>query len=392
MPRRYTSGTSLSATVLRHTGLLISTWGRHPLTKTKTINLALQGGGAHGAFTWGVLDHLLGDTRLVIGAISAASAGAINAVALAAGLAEGGRAGAKAKLAEVWRAIHSARVPDLIRFNPFFASMASSTNVAQVFSPYTFNPMGFDPLRRVLSDRIDFAKVRAAPVELMIAATDIETGRARYFTRSEMTIEAVLASACLPTLHHAVEIDGRAYWDGGFSANPGLVELVKGSSTSDTLIVLLNPTTKSGIPVSAEEIANETGRLTFNAPFLRDVAVIEAVRESLPRGLARSLGSKSHHLRLVSHHFHLIEAGRHTRALPAGSKMKPDWGLFTYLHEAGRTEAYKWADTAYADIGKRSTVDLKARFLADPLLMPHHEVRLAARATSSPPPQKSLKG
>lgn len=343
------------------------------LPKRKTINLALQGGGAHGAFTWGVLDALLANETLEFGTVSATSAGAVNAIAFASGYAEGGRAGAKARLAEVWKAIHAARVPDLIRFNPFFASMASVTNVAQVLSPYAFNPMGFDPLRRVLNDRIDFAKVRQGPIELMIAATDVTTGRARYFTRTEMTVEAVLASACLPTLHHATVIEGRAYWDGGFSANPGVVDLVEASDVEDTLIVLLNPTSKSGVPTSAEEIASETGRLTFNAPFLRDVALIAAVRDTVPRGLARALGGRSPHEALARHRFHLIEAGRHTAALPAGSKLKPDWGLFTYLHGAGRMEAHKWLDATFEAIGRRSSVDLKQRFLgpqAEPTPVP----------------------
>ena len=336
------------------------------MAKPKFINLALQGGGAHGAFTWGVLEHLLNDPRIELGTIAAASAGAVNAVALAAGHAEGGRAGAKAKLIEVWKAIHAARVPDLIRFNPFLASMASVANVAQVMSPSMFNPMGFDPLRRVLSEHIDFGKVRSGSIELRIAATDIATGRARFFTRPEMTVEAVLASACLPTLHHAVQIEGRAYWDGGFSANPGIVDLIEASAVEDTLIVLLNAMTKSGVPVTAEEIASETARLTFNAPFLRDVAVIEAVRDSAPRGLSGRFGRRPHHLRLVRHRFHLIEAGRHTSALPAGSKMKPDWGVFSYLHSAGRSDAFKWVDATIGTIGRSATVDLKARFLDAP--------------------------
>lgn len=333
------------------------------MAKRKIINLALQGGGAHGAFTWGVLDTLAGHEKLEFGTVSGTSAGAVNAVAFAAGYAEGGRAGAKAKLMEVWKAVHAARVPDIISFNPLLASMASVTNVTRVLSPYAFNPMGFDPLRRVLNDHIDFAKVRQGPIGLMIAATDIATGRARYFTRKEMTVEAVLASACLPTLHHATVIEGRAYWDGGFSANPGVVALAEASSVEDTLIVLLNPTSKSGVPTSAEEIASETGRLTFNAPFLRDVALIEAVRDMAPRGLARAFAGRTPHEALIRHRFHLIEAGRHTSALPAGSKLKPDWGLFTYLHGAGRMEAHKWLDTTLQAVGRRGSVDLKARFL-----------------------------
>ncbi|MEQ1695943.1 MAG: patatin-like phospholipase family protein [Hyphomicrobiaceae bacterium] len=338
------------------------------MAKAKRINLALQGGGAHGAFTWGVLDALLEQSGIEIGWVSAASAGAVNAVALAAGMAEGGREGGRAKLAEVWQAVHKAAVPDFVRLNPFLSSLSNvsaASGVGRMFSPYQFNPMGFDPLRRLLTETIDFAKLRAAsPIELLIAATEVSTGRARHFRRDEMTVDAVLASACLPTLHHAVEIEGRAYWDGGFSANPELVKLALTSPVDDTLIVLLNPTSKSGVPTSSLEIAAETGRLTFNAPLMRDIEIIEAVREAEGGWLQRRFKRPSRLAPLVTHRFHLIDAGRHTAALPAGSKLKPDWALFTYLHHAGRSETLKWLDANAASIGRRSSVDLKARFLS----------------------------
>ncbi len=337
--------------------------------RPQKINLALQGGGAHGAFTWGVLDALLEQPGIEFGWISAASAGAVNAVAFAAGMAEGGREGARAKLGEVWQAVHKAAVPDFVRLNPFLSSLSSmsaASGVGRMFSPYQFNPMGFDPLRRLLTGTIDFAKLRAAsPVELLIAATDVSTGRARFFRSAEMTVDAVLASACLPTLHHAVEIDGRAYWDGGFSANPDLVRLALESPVDDTLIVLLNPTLKAGVPSSSLEIAAETGRLTFNAPLLRDIEIIEAVREAEGGWLQRRFKRPSRLAPLAAHRFHLIEAGRHTAALPAGSKLKPDWALFTYLHQAGRSETLKWLDGNLGNIGRRPSVDLKARFLTD---------------------------
>lgn len=338
-------------------------------SKTKRINLALQGGGAHGAFTWGVLDHLLAQDNLKIGWISATSAGAVNAVALASGMADGGREGARAKLRDVWEAIHKAAVPDFLRNNPMlasFANLSAVSGMAGMFSPTQFNPLGFDPLRKLLSEQIDFAQLRAAShVELLIAATDVGTGRPRFFRRDEMTVDAVLASACLPTLHHAVQIEGRAYWDGGYSANPDLVRLALESPVGDTLIVLLTPTTHYAVPTTPMEIANETARLTFNAPLLRDIAIIEAVREAEGGWLQRRFKRPSRLAPLAQHRFHLIEAGRHTRSLPAGSKLKPDWGLFTYLHGAGRMEAYKWLDGARSSIGAQATVDLKARFLAE---------------------------
>jgi NTE family protein len=345
-------------------------WEGWALARAKRINLALQGGGAHGAFTWGVLDHLLEQETLGIAQIAATSAGAVNAVALASGLASGGRAGAQAKLREVWEAIHKAGMPDFVRLNPMlagFGSLASSTNMARMFSPYDFNPMGVDPLRQLLTKTIDFDAIRASGlVELSIAATDIATGRPRFFRTHEITVDAVLASACLPTLHHAVEIDGRAYWDGGFSANPGIVDLAMTSPVRDTLIVMLNATLKPGKPISAPEIAGATNRLTFNAPLLRDVEIIEAVREAQGSWLARRFRRPPRLSPLARHRFHLVEAGRHTSGLPPDTKLKPDWGLFTYLHGAGKIETAKWLDGARASIGRRSTVDLKARFLSDP--------------------------
>lgn len=331
------------------------------------LNLALQGGGAHGAFTWGVLDRLLEEEALEIGWVSGTSAGAVNAVALAAGLAEGGREGAREKLREVWARVVKAGVTDLMRMNPFLYSLARSSAMSQMtslMSPYEFNPMGFDPLRKLLLEAIDFKLLREkSPVELLIAATEVATGRARLFRRSEMVVEAVLASACLPTLHHAVGIDGVAYWDGGFSANPDLVTLARESPMGDTLLVQLNPAYKPELPTGAREIASHINRLTFNAPLRRDIELITAVRAEA-RGSWWSGGRSASPL--VRHRFHLIEAGRYTAGLSPESKMKPDWGLFTYLHGAGRTETHKWLDRHRADVGKRETVDLAARLLSGP--------------------------
>ncbi len=342
------------------------------MPKRKHINLALQGGGAHGAFTWGVLDHILERDTHEIGWVSGTSAGAINAVAMASGLAEGGKPAARAKLRHLWESIAKAGVPDFARMNPFLMGWTRSeslSNMARMFSPSELNPMGLDPLRKLLSATIDFERLRkAAPVELMIAATDVATGRARIFRRHEITLDVVMASACLPTLHPAVEIAGRAYWDGGFSANPDLIQLALLSPHDDTIIVLLNPTTVRTVPTSVQEIAANTNRLTFNAPFLRDIEIIEAVRAAHGSGWISRWRQRRHALSpLASHRFHLIEAGRHTSALPADSKMRPDLGLFTYLHGAGRQETYKWFDGNAAAIGRRATVNLKARFLAENL-------------------------
>lgn len=358
--------------------------------KTVTLNLALQGGGAHGAFTWGVLDRILEEEQVEIGWVSATSAGAVNAAALAAGLAEGGREGARAKLRALWEAVHKAGVPDFLRLNPFLYSLSQSSSMAHVaslWSPYEFNPLGFDPLRRVLNDVIDFSLVQRGPIELLIAATEVATGRARLFRRAGLTVDAVLASACLPTLHHAVKIDGVAYWDGGFAANPDLVTLAMESPVADTLIVQINPLVRHGVPTGAREITGHVNRLTFNAPLLRDVEIIETVRETM-RGMWRP--RKGRLRNLATHRFHLIEAGRYTSALSDESKMKADMELFTHLFGAGRAEAEKWLDLHRASVGRRETVNLKERFLA-------HEAPVApadgpvtvtsSRAFSEPEPQ-----
>ena len=327
------------------------------------INLALQGGGAHGAFTWGVLDRLLEEEHLSFGWVSGTSAGAVNAVALADGLAEGGREGARAKLRQVWEAVHKAGVPDLLRLNPFLFGLSNSNTFAQVaslLSPYDFNPLGFDPLRSLLAETIDFGRIRASSsVELAIAATEVATGRPRIFRRGEMTVEAVLASACLPTLHRTVEIEGVGYWDGGFSKNPDLITAAMESPVADTLLVQINPLVRREVPKGAREIAGTANRLTFNAPLLRDVEHILAVREALKGRFGARRGRQG---ALAAHRFHMIEAGRYTASLSDDSKLKPDLGLFSYLHSAGRTQTHKWIAKHLKDVGRRETIDLAERF------------------------------
>lgn len=328
--------------------------------RTCAINLALQGGGVHGAFTWGVLDRLLEEQTLRFAWISATSAGAVNAAALASGLAHGGHEQARRTLRTVWEAVQEAGVPDLVRFNPFlrgFGRPSSLAPVASLLSPYDFNPLGFDPLRRILSGHIDFERIRAFPdIELLVAATDVATGAKRLFRRAELTVEAVLASACLPTIHHAVEIEGRAYWDGGFSANPDLITLADESPTTDTLLVLLNAFDQSGVPRSARDIAGAVSHITFNQPLRRDIEQIEAARAASDLGWWGRARTPAQ--RLAKHRFHLIEAGHHTAILPADSKIQPDRTVIARLFLAGQAEAGKWLERHGANIGRRSTVDL----------------------------------
>ena len=340
---------------------------KRPLFKRRRyrLNLALQGGGAHGAFTWGVLDRLLRDDVIEFGWISATSAGAVNAVAVAAGLVEGGPAGARAKLQNVWDAVHKAGVPDLLRLNPFLAGMSRSGALAQMatlFSPYDFNPLGFDPLRKLLEAHIDFATLRTTKgPELLIAATDIATGQVRHFRRREITVEAVLASACLPTIHHAVEIDGRAYWDGGFSANPDFLTPARESPIGDTMIVQLNTFAKFARPTTARDIAGHISHLTFNQPYLSQIAQLELALDT-PASWFRTPGDVTR--RIAQHRFHLIEAGRFTGNLSNDSKGKPEQALLNYLFSAGVSETGKWLDRHRNDIGQRDTAELVRRYKA----------------------------
>ncbi len=330
------------------------------------LNLALQGGGAHGAFTWGVIDRLLDESTLELGWVSGTSAGAVNAVALAAGLAEGGQPGARAKLRAVWEAVQDAGVPDLLRLNPFLKGLSQSSAMRQfgsMFSPYEFNPLGFDPLRKLLETHIDFAALRAFDgIELLIAATDVATSRPRLFRRSDLTVEAVLASACLPTLHHAVEIEGRAYWDGGFSANPDLITLASESPVGDTLLVLLNPVEKPNLPRTARDIAADVSRVTFSQPLLRDVAEITAIVGG-DRKAAWWRKPRTRSERIAAHRMHLIDAGRHTIELPADSKIRPDRAMIAALFAGGREESGRWLTENRGHVGHRSSVDLATYFL-----------------------------
>jgi NTE family protein len=335
------------------------------LRRRQRLNLALEGGGAHGAFTWGVLDRLLEEEALEFGWISATSAGAVNAVALAAGLVEGGRAAARSKLRAVWEAVAKAGLPDLLRLNPLLAGISRSPAMAQVaslFSPYDFNPLGFDPFHRLLEAHVDFARLRASPgPELLIAATDAASGRPHLFRRRELTVQCVLASACLPTLHHAVVIDGQAYWDGGFSANPDLVTLARESRVGDTLIVRLTAPERTGVPTTARDIAARINQITFGQPMLRDIEVIETARRCRGGWIRRNRPADA---RLARHRFHLIEAGRFTGALAPESKANPDLELLNFLHGAARRETEKWLARNRPSIGRRSTVDLGRHFLA----------------------------
>jgi NTE family protein len=322
------------------------------------LNLALQGGGAHGAFTWGVLDQLLEADRFDFGAISGTSAGAVNAAALVSGWAKGGAAGARETLTAVWTDVYEGGSPSPAWFNPFFANIAEFGAAMATYA----GPQGANPLRPVLEANIDAAAVRDGDglPELLIAATEVATGLPKLFRRKEFSIDVVLASACLPALMRAVEIGGVAYWDGGYSANPDLVTLAGGGTAGDTLLVTVDVVGTGEVPDTAREVAQRINSLTFAQPLLRDIAHIAAVREAMA---ALPLLATRRTRRLATQRFHLIDGGPHTAKLSATSRVLPDRDTILGLRDAGREEASRWLSRNGSDVGRRNSADLAKAFL-----------------------------
>jgi NTE family protein len=312
-------------------------WNARILRRRPTrLNLALQGGGAHGAFTWGVLAHLL-EAGIRIEGISGASAGALNAVALAAGWLRGGAAGAVQALDELWREIGR-----LAQLNPLRAgglTQMAADFAAQYLSPYQLNPLGANPLRAVLERLVDFERLRAVGMpRLFIAATSVATGRARIFGNSELSVDAVLASTCLPQLHPAITIDGQPYWDGGFSANPPLVALVEGSRARDLVLVQINPMVADRTPRTPSEIRNRIAEIAFGRPLVEEL-------ERLRHG-ASSFGPmawlSTRRRRLRRHRLHTIDGSAELSRLDPRTKMDPTWPLLLDLRERGWRAAESW--------------------------------------------------
>jgi NTE family protein len=331
----------------------------------KTLNIALQGGGSHGAFTWGVLDKLFEDGRIWIDAISGTSAGAMNAVVAAQGMYDGGGAGARSELERFWRAVSKSGENSIVRSNPFDKlqgnwSLDSSPAyiwldmLNRVASPYDTNPLRINPLRDLVAEFVDFEKVRdCADMPIFISATNVETGRARIFQRQEITLDVVMASACLPAVFHAVEIDGIPYWDGGYMGNPVLAPFIDHSPSSDIAIVQINPVERKGTPRAARDIQNRVNEITFNSSLLKELRTIELVNRLIDTG--RLSGNEFRRMNV-----HIIEATEAMKRLGASSKMNSEWEFLVHLKDIGRATATRWIDRHFTDIGQRSTVELRA--------------------------------
>jgi len=334
------------------------------MTTPKAINLALQGGGAHGAFTWGVLDRLLADGRVLIEGVSGTSAGAMNAAVLADGLRKNGPDGARQTLRDFWRAVsNSARYSPLQRtvldallshwnldYSPGYVGFDLLTRLA---SPYELNPLNLNPLRDLVAELIDFDSARHCDqIKLFISATNVHTGRVRVFRQTEITADVLMASACLPLVFQAVEIDGTPYWDGGYTGNPALFPLFYECASDDIVIVQINPQKINYTPRSAREILNRLNEITFNASLNRELRAVEFVDRLLEQ---HKLDPERYSKILI----HLI-ASTEMDQLNASSKLNAEWDFLLHLHDIGWRNTGLWLDAHFDQLGQESSVDLTA--------------------------------
>ena len=334
--------------------------------QTQTINLALQGGGAHGAFTWGVLDQLLEDGRIDFEGVSGTSAGAMNAVVLAHGLMTGGRDGAREALQAFWTRVAGSlpfeiAVPSRdgqnVSLVPAFKMMMQ---FAHYFSPQQLNPFDVNPLRKILLAQVDFERLRSeSPLKLYIAATNANTGQVRMFRSPEISADAILASACLPQMARPVEIEGESYWDGGYAANPAIYPLFYECKSSDILMVLLTPLKHKVTPHSVQEIKDRVLELAFNSTFLREMRMFAHARDYASESFF-PIGRLER--RLVRLNFHVIDAQEQMHEFKTETKLAANMGFFELLRNMGREQARAWLHANSTDIGKRSTVDLAELF------------------------------
>jgi NTE family protein len=332
----------------------------------KVVNLALQGGGSHGAFTWGVLDRLLEDERIVFDGVTATSAGGVNAVLLADGMARGGRQGAKELMRTFWKKMSDTTSASIIapsffdKMNPKFGLEHSPGYVfvdmiSRFLSPYQLNPMDVNPMRDLLNEVVDFERVRRQQVmKVFLCATTVRTGKVKVFPREEITADHVLASACLPFMMRAPEIDGEIYWDGGFMGNPAIFPVIYACNSCDVILIHLTPTDRPEPPTDSRAILNRMQEISFNSSLMREMRAIAFVTDMIDAG--KMTGAKRMFI-------HLIEAEDVIRELSGSSKMNADWKFLTYLFDLGRERADQWLGANFDRIGVETTVDIKERYL-----------------------------
>lgn len=335
------------------------------MSEKKRIDLALQGGGAHGAFTWGVMDRLLEDERIEIEGISGTSAGAMNGVVMADALTRGDETTAREALSGFWRAVSQAGMSSPVKRMPWDIltgnwSLDSSPGyiamdlMSRLVSPYQFNPLNFNPLRNIVDDHVDFERVRACRnLKLFITATNVRSGKQRVFSREEMSLDAVMASACLPTVYQAVEIDGEEYWDGGYTGNPALFPLMEHCDSRDIVIVQINPIYREELPTSAAAIMNRLNEITFNASLIKEVRMVAMMQRRLVDA-DHDIGCFAETL------FHRISADDTVAELSVSSKINAEWAFLCYLRDQGREATSAWLDAHYSDLGNVSSLDVES--------------------------------
>ena len=338
--------------------------------KQKTLNLALQGGGSHGAFTWGVIDRLLEDGRIRFDGLCGTSAGAMNAVVCAFGFMRDGSAGARAALHDFWKKVSAAgQLYSPIRSNPFgalfdnairTASYAMFDSLTRTLSPYQLNPTNFNPLRTVLEDVVDFAQFRTCKhMRVFVCATNVRTGKPKVFHNHEVTADAVLASACLPYLFQAVEIEGEHYWDGGYVGNPAIFPLIYETDALDIMIVHINPLNVKDVPRTAPEILDRVNEISFNSSLVREMRAIAFVQKLVADGwLKEQYKAQLRNLRM-----HALRSDEDLAQMGIESKLDPTWDHLTGLRDMGRARAAQWLEGNYEALGKRSTIDIRADYL-----------------------------
>ena len=341
------------------------------MTSPKRVNLALQGGGSHGAFTWGVLDQLIEDGRLEFEALSGTSAGAINAAIMLQGWAKAGPAGARAELAKFWTELGNMAIASPIQRTPLDrlqgnwnldASPAAlwADLIQRTLSPWQRNPLKFDPLRDLLRAHFDEKAVRACEhIKLFIAATNVQTGKARIFTLQELSIDALLASASLPNVHDAVVIDGVPYWDGGFRGNPPIWPFIYECDSPDVVIVEVNPAFRAGIPQTNAEIADRLNEITFGGALMAEMRAIAFVQNLIEKG--ELTGEASVRLKRVL--VHSINDEASLAPLGAVSKFNIEPEFLSFLFKLGREAASRWLASTFDSVGVKSSIDIRARFL-----------------------------
>jgi NTE family protein len=338
----------------------------------KKINLGLQGGGSHGAFAWGVLDYLLEDGRLDIDGLSATSAGSVNAAVLVSAMTNNNKDEARQTLHDFWEAVSQSQNTSLLSSNYDIRSFAEDASafslsnspfyimfdlISHIMSPYQFNPFNLNPLREIVENFVDFDAInKKSTIKLFLCATNVETCKVKIFSTPDISVDTVLASACLPFLFQAVEINGEYYWDGGYIGNPAIFPLIYNCDSKDVIIIHINPIVRRGLPRTASEILNRINEVSFNSSLMREMRAIAFVSDLIDTDRI-----KNHSMKKML--IHSIRSDEDMTKFDVSSKLNTDWKFLTYLRDRGRTVAKRWMKQNYDKIGTESSINIREEFL-----------------------------